>query len=124
MTVRNNKNKIIQFTYGDDHINPTKTENQSFPLHLMSLEEIYTHFHIPIDKSNSLFNTIYTKEASKRVKKQQKKLNKTLVTMLERFINKRDDIVKHVFKGEENIVLHIPVHFHRIMNNVKTTLYS
>ena len=31
---------------------------------------------------------------------------------------KRDDIVKHIFKGEENIVLHIPVHFHRIMNNM------
>jgi len=123
MTVRNNKNKIIQFTYGDDHINPTKTENQSFPLHLMSLEEIYSHFHIPMDKSNSLFKTIYTKEASKRVKKQQKKLNKRLVTILERFINKRDDIVKHVFKGEKNIVLHIPVHFHRIMNNIEKQLY-
>ena len=30
MTVRNNKNKIIQFCYGDDNINPMKTENQHF----------------------------------------------------------------------------------------------
>ena len=28
MTVRNNKNKVIQFRYGDDNINPMKTENQ------------------------------------------------------------------------------------------------
>ena len=26
-TVRNNKNKIIQFSYGDDNIDPTKVEN-------------------------------------------------------------------------------------------------
>ena len=32
MTVRNNKNKIIQFTYGDDGIDTTKVENQSFLL--------------------------------------------------------------------------------------------
>ena len=30
MTVRNNKNKIVQFKYGDDNINPMKTENQQF----------------------------------------------------------------------------------------------
>ena len=42
MTVRNNKNKIIQFCYGDDNINPMKTENQQFPLGVMSLEEIYS----------------------------------------------------------------------------------
>ena len=47
MTVRNNKGKIIQFKYGDDNINPTKTENQKLPLTRMSLEEIYSHFQIP-----------------------------------------------------------------------------
>ena len=46
MTVRNNKGKIIQFKYGDDNINPTKTENQKLPLTRMSLEEIYSHFQI------------------------------------------------------------------------------
>ena len=44
MTVRNNKNKVVQFKYGDDNINPTKTENQQVPLTRMSLEEIYSHF--------------------------------------------------------------------------------
>ena len=123
MTVRNNKNKIIQFCYGDDNINPTKTENQQFPLTVMTLEELYSHFQVPLDKTNSLFNTIYTKDATKRMRKQQKTLNKKLVQHLEMFINMRDDIVKHVFKGEKNIVLHIPVHFHRIMNNVEKQLY-
>jgi len=123
MTVRNNKNKIIQFCYGDDNINPMKTENQQFPLTVMTLEELYSHFQVPMDKTNSLFNTTYTKDAGKRLRKQQKTLNKKLVQHLEMFITKRDQIVKHVFKGEKNIVLHIPVHFHRIMNNIEKQLY-
>ena len=123
MTVRNNKNKIIQFCYGDDNINPMKTENQQFPLTVMTLEELYSHFQVPMDKTNSLFTTTYTKDAGKRLRKQQKTLNKKLVQHLEMFITKRDQIVKHVFKGEKNIVLHIPVHFHRIMNNIEKQLY-
>ena len=48
MTVRNNKNKIIQFTYGDDNINPTKVENQRY-LAFKCLLKKYIHifiFHI------------------------------------------------------------------------------
>ena len=30
MTVRNNKNKIIQFCYGDDNINPMKQKINNF----------------------------------------------------------------------------------------------
>ena len=32
MTVRNNKNKIIQFKYGDDNIVTTKVESQNYLL--------------------------------------------------------------------------------------------
>ena len=32
MTVRNSQGKIIQFTYGDDNFDSTKTENQNIPL--------------------------------------------------------------------------------------------
>ena len=72
MTVRNNKNKIIQFTYGDDNINPMKTENQKLPLTNMTLEEIYSHFQIPDDdnNSNSIFTTTYSSAARKRIKTQ------------------------------------------------------
>jgi DNA-directed RNA polymerase II subunit RPB1 len=32
MTIRTNKNKIVQFSYGDDGIDPTKVENQLLPM--------------------------------------------------------------------------------------------
>ena len=64
MTVRNNKGKILQFSYGDDNIDPTKVENQSVPLTRMSLAEIYAHFQIPEDSSKlySLLHTLKTRQ--------------------------------------------------------------
>ena len=44
MTVRTNKNKIVQFCYGDDNIDTIKVENQTLPLVNMSLEKIFNHF--------------------------------------------------------------------------------
>ena len=46
-TVRNNKNKIIQFRYGDDNIDTTKVENILLPLSSMTVEEIYSHYQMP-----------------------------------------------------------------------------
>ena len=123
MTVRNNKNKIIQFHYGDDNIMPTKTENQKIPLTRMSIEEIYSHFQIPDDDtSNSIFTTTYTKNTKKRLKKQKKQLIKKINKLISDMIGYRDDLIKHVFKYEENITIHIPVHFNRIINNIQHQL--
>ena len=47
MTVRTNKNKIVQFCYGDDNIDTVKVENQPIPLVSMSTQDIYSHFLIP-----------------------------------------------------------------------------
>ena len=46
MTVRNNKNKIIQFRYGDDSVDTVRVENQHLPLVEMTLDEVYAHYHI------------------------------------------------------------------------------
>ena len=34
-------------------------------------------------------------------------------------IENREKLLEHVFKNTDNIVLHIPVHFLRIMNNIQ-----
>merc|ERR1711871_876329 len=79
MTVRNNKNKIIQFSYGDDGIVTTKVENQPLPLTKMSLEEIYSHFQMPsMDLKNEDTLTLFSKRASKRLNKQKSKLKKRI----------------------------------------------
>jgi len=47
MTIRTNKNKIVQFVYGDDSVDTVKVENQPIPIVTMSTQEIYSHFNLP-----------------------------------------------------------------------------
>jgi len=124
MTVRNNKNKIIQFSYGDDNINPMKTENQQLPLAQMSLEEIYSHMAIPEDDtSKSIFTTTYDVTVLKRIKKQKKQLQKKTSNLIMDMIEYRKKLIENVFKFEKAVTVHIPVHFNRIINNLQHQLH-
>jgi len=124
MTVRNNKKKIIQFQYGDDNINPMKTENQQLPLTRMSLEEIYSHLGAPDDDtSKSIFTTTYDEATRKRMKKQKPKLQNKLSGLISNMIQWRKQLLINVFNNEKKVTVHIPVHFNRIMNNIQHQLH-
>ena len=47
MTVRNNKGKITQYTYGDDNFDPCKVEGYSLGLLNLDINGIYQHYDIP-----------------------------------------------------------------------------
>ena len=120
MTVRNNKQKIVQFKYGDDGIDTVRVENQYLNLVGMSLEEIYAHYHISQENDvNTVFMTPYTKGAANRMKKQQTELSKKSQDYIEYMIDMRDKIVENIFKNTDNKKVHIPVSFQHIINNVQ-----
>ena len=120
MTVRNNKQKIVQFQYGDDGIDTVRVENQMLPLVAMSLEEIYAHFHTPIESdSTSAFMTPYTKGAIGRMKKQKDDLLAKSKSYIEYMIEARDNIVQYIFKNTDAKTVHIPVSFQHVMNNIQ-----
>ena len=56
MTVRNNKGKILQFSYGDDNIDPIKVENQSVPL---NTNEFRTNLRSFSDSRRFIQSSIY-----------------------------------------------------------------
>ena len=119
MTVRNNKNKIIQYTYGDDGIDPVKVESQGLGFITMSIEEIYGHYQMPTDKTkDSIYTTLYTKQAYNRFKKQKTELDKKCKDYIDYIIKLRKEIVekvlKNIFKGSVNM----PVSFINIINNI------
>ena len=123
MTVRNNKNKIIQFAYGDDNIDPTKVEMQNLPLPTATREDIYAHFQMPLDdSSDAIITTNYTKAAIKRIKKQKTQLIKKTNEMITFMIEAREEVVKNVFKFLDETQINIPVHFRRIINNIHNQL--
>ena len=120
MTVRNNKNKIIQFAYGDDGFDPVKVENQMLPLANMSLEDIYGHYQMPVDDSKDVaFVTSYTKPTLKRLAKQKTKLLERCDEMIQYMVRMRKEIVENIFGGRDNKMVHIPVAFSYIINNIQ-----
>ena len=120
MTVRNGKEKIIQFSYGDDGFDPTRVENQAMPLVKMTLEEIYARFQLPlVDGKRSLYTSICAPKERRRIKTQQAALITRSKAAIEHMIEARDRIVADVFEGKDGLVIHIPVAFTYIIDNVR-----
>ena len=123
MTVRNNKKKIIQFIYGGDNIDSMKIENQKIGLTKMTIEEIYAHFQMPEHStSNKIFTTTYDKKTKARMRKQKNKLIKKTKSIIDYMILNRTELVKYAFKYRDEDVIHIPVNFRRIINNLEKQL--
>jgi DNA-directed RNA polymerase II subunit RPB1 len=119
MTVRNNKNKIVQFNYGDDGIDPVKIESQQIPFVDMNIEEIYGHYQMPDDYSkDSIYNVLYTKQTYSRFKKQKGELNKKCKLYIDFILESRDTVVKCILKNIYRSNVNIPVSFVNLINNV------
>jgi DNA-directed RNA polymerase beta' subunit len=123
MTVRNNYGKIVQFEYGDDGIDTTKVEEQKIPLLNMTIEEIYAHYQMPNDElQDSVYEINYTKGAISKMKKQKDDLSQKVSKYIDNILEKRELLLKYVFMGKFDTSVQIPVHFSRIITNVKNQL--
>ena len=124
MTVRNNKNKIIQFSYGDDGFDPVKVESHILPLVQMTLEEIYNHYQMPVvaggakTKADDVYVASFTKPTIKRLPKQNTELAKKTKELIDMTIQARTGLVMNVFGYRDNKVVNVPVSFTHIINNI------
>ena len=124
MTVRNNKNKIIQYSYGDDSFDPVKVEFQSLPLVQMSLEDIYNHFQMPTEsagvktKADDVYVAAFTKPTIKRLSKQSIDLSKRTKELIDWTVQARTGLVMNVFGYRDNKSVQVPVSFSHIINNI------
>ena len=119
MTVRNNKNKIIQYSYGDDNFDPVRVESQQVPFVNMTIEEIYGHYQMPNDYSkDSLYGTLYTKQAYSKFKKQKTELDKKCKYYIDFILKARDDVIAKIFNRIYKPSVNVPVSFTHIINNI------
>ena len=129
MTVRNNKNKIIQFSYGDDGFDPVKVETQVLPLVQMTLEDIYNHYQMPAvssgnkTKSDDVYIASFTKQTIKRLEKQSNELAKRTKALIDLAIQARTGLAKNVFGYRDNKTVNLPVSFVHAINNVQGQQY-
>ena len=119
MTVRNNKNKIVQFTYGDDSFDTVKIEKQKLSLIHMSLDDIYSHFHIPQSDKDEILKSAFTPKVLKRLQDQEEKCKIIIKKWIDFMIDQRDEIMKHIFKYKNDDYIYSPVAFQYIIDNIK-----
>merc|ERR1711871_508225 len=123
MTVRNNKGKIIQFAYGDDGFDSTRVENQGLKLAGHSLEDIYLHYDIAgVNEERENLINIYSKSTLTRVKRQRKDTKIKIKTYIDYMIEKRDAIIKCVFKNSDDNFIKLPVSFINTISNIQSQL--
>ena len=120
MTVRTNKGKIVQFSYGDDNIDTVKVENQSIPIVSMSTQDIYSHYLIPEESGKiKTLNNIFLKNTMVRYKKQNDDFMGKIKNYIDMMIKNRESIIKNVFKNRSDSVVNCPVAFHYIIANIQ-----
>jgi len=123
MTVRTNKNKVVQFIYGDDAIDTVKVENQTVPLVKMSIQDIYSHNDFPNDAAllKSL-KSIMTGDAFKKYKKEITETKKLCKFYTDLMIQKRNDIVENIFRYKDDSNVYCPVAFHYLIGNIQNQM--
>ena len=120
MTIRNNKNKIVQFKYGDDNFDTIKVENQDLPFINHTSEEIYSHYLFTDISSakNKVVNNIFTKPIVKKINSQKDSYMNKAKIYIDLTIKGRKDIIKNVFKNKDEKRVHLPVAFQFIIENL------
>ena len=120
MTVRSNKNKIVQFVYGDDNIDTVKVENQQIPIVNMSIQDIYAHYALADDTSNTkMLSNILLKNVLARYKSQKKAMDVYNQKYTDMMVTMRKELVNHVFKGRAEDVVNCPVAFSYVIGNIQ-----
>jgi DNA-directed RNA polymerase II subunit RPB1 len=120
MTIRTNKNKIVQFCYGDDNIDTTKCEDQHIPIVSMSTQDIYAHYLIPEEKGSvKTLSNIFLKNTLARYKKQNKEFMDKTQEYIDMMIKNRESIIKHVFKNKSDSSVSCPVALAYVINNIQ-----
>jgi len=120
MTIRTNKNKIVQFSYGEDSIDTIKVENQPLPIVKMSVQEIYAHYTLPDETGvNKEIKKLFDPKSLKRYNKQADKLRERNKELTDYMLDIRNKIIKNVFKNKGDDQVNLPVAFHYIINNIQ-----
>ena len=119
MTVRNNKGKIVQFSYGDNNMDTVKVEEQHLPLIDMSIDDIYSHYHVYTEKDNKILIKPFTKSVQKRLNKEKEDTNEYCMKYIEATLQNQKSLIENVWKMKNESKVYSPVAFKYIIQNIQ-----
>jgi DNA-directed RNA polymerase II subunit RPB1 len=109
-TVRNSKNRIIQFRYGEDNIDPCKVEEQHIGLAEMKLDAIYQHY--------NMVDVAYDAPTKDRAAGQGAQTTAVCALWVEQMVKYRDDLVECVYGFTDSAKVCSPVGFAHLIGNI------
>ena len=129
-TIRNNKNKVIQFSYGGTNWDTTMIESMQFQLVDNKTIDIYKNYSyefmnefqdtkIKQSRKNTHLKLIYDSKALSKFKEQKEKLKEKCLTDIKYLLGKRDEMVINVYNNEDENKIYLPVHFTNMIERVK-----
>jgi DNA-directed RNA polymerase II subunit RPB1 len=119
-TVRNNKNKIVQFTYGGTNFDTIHIENVKFDLLTDTIGSIYENYNY--DYKKSVLKLKFSKSALNRFNDQVTDLKKQIKENIEMMIEGRNTYIHSVAEYTDKNTIYLPISFKQIVTNVKEQL--
>ena len=116
-TVRNNKDKIIQFTYGGTNFDTIHVENVSCNLFSKTISEIYDYFNYNYKKKE--LKIIYNANSLQQFTSETAKLKERVKDEIKYMVAIRDTFIQKVTDNNSDNVVYLPLSFERIITNVK-----
>lgn len=112
-TVRNASGNIVQFIYGEDGMEGTKIEIQSYPVLNMTTYDMEQTYHLrPEDAIER-----YLSDEGKKTLKKEKKWVSRCAEHYQSILKEREQIIVDVFHKSNDITLYYPIPFSRIIEN-------
>ncbi len=120
-TVRNNKQKIIQFSYGGTNFDTVKVENMNFELIDKKREQVYDMFNYGYEKKElKALQLVLNKNAFNRYKEQIPLLKERVKNEVEMIIRTKNEYIELIAEKSNNKTLYLPVSFQQLIKNVYT----
>ena len=117
MTIRNNKNKIIQFRYGNDSFDPICVEVQKLPLIEQSNEDVYQY--VSTNNITSTIKSTFITTVIPRLSEEANELNKRNKQEITKFLDYQKRIIQNILNNSYDTKLYLPVAFDYIIKNIK-----
>jgi len=114
-TVRNNKNKIIQFSYGEDGFETTRVEKQAVPLAKMTIEDIYTHYDVFQEQT---VKELMTPNTASRFRNEKDATYNKMEEIIALMVRRRDEVVQQIFANKSDESVLTPVNIQALMNMI------
>ena len=120
-TVRNNKQKIVQFVYGGTNFDTVKVENIHFDLIDKKREEIYDIFNYGYEKKElKALQLVLNKNAFTRYKEQISLLKERVKSEVEMMVDTKNSYITLISENKDFSTIYLPVSFSQLIKNIYT----